>query len=303
MSIRTTSTSCSIPALTVSKATDAGSAPSMSDLTVGTPTRAPQVASCSAAAARKVSAAPRMTSLSSATSTRASLPTVVVLPTPLTPTTMTMAGRSAWRCVARERSIDGSTSLTSSSRSMSLTSAGLRLPATFTRSRSASTSSMVGSVPRSARRSVSSTSSQTSSSILSRDSRARRPLPSALLDRTRRARNRASRPCTGSTVSRAGSAGASSRPLRSSGTSSSVVTPSGRSRTSVDVAPWAAPVTWSSGSRGEEYSPGGVRRPRTRRTATDPITAIARMTKMTGRRMSFTDPPSHTGRLSIPPAG
>ena len=60
---------------------------------VGTPTRSPQVCSWSAAAARKVSAAPSSTSLSSATSTRASLPTVVVLPVPLTPTTSTTAGR------------------------------------------------------------------------------------------------------------------------------------------------------------------------------------------------------------------
>jgi hypothetical protein len=50
-----------------SKATDAGSAPSLSERTTGTPTRAPQVSSWSAAAARKVSAAPIMTCLPSET--------------------------------------------------------------------------------------------------------------------------------------------------------------------------------------------------------------------------------------------
>src|SRR5690625_7991061 len=42
-----------MPFLTASKATAAGSAPSRSERTVSTPTRAPQVASWSAAAARK----------------------------------------------------------------------------------------------------------------------------------------------------------------------------------------------------------------------------------------------------------
>jgi hypothetical protein len=65
--------------------------------TVGTPTRSPQVCDWSAAAARNVSAAPSTTSLSSATRTRASLPTVVVLPVPLTPTTSTHAGRFSTR--------------------------------------------------------------------------------------------------------------------------------------------------------------------------------------------------------------
>ena len=109
MSMSTTSASSSAPALTASNATAAGSAPSRSERTVGTPTRAPQVSSWSAAAARKVSAAPRTTSLSSATSTRASLPTVVVLPVPLTPTTSTTAGRPSTRALATravERGVD-----------------------------------------------------------------------------------------------------------------------------------------------------------------------------------------------------
>ena len=97
--------------------------------------------------------------------------------------------------------MSGSTSLMSSSRRRALTSSGLRVPWTLTRSRSASTSCMVGSVPRSARRSVSSTSSQTFSSMLSPESRARRPLPRMLLDLTSRARSRLRRPSTGAGVS------------------------------------------------------------------------------------------------------
>ena len=78
-------------AWTASNATLAGSLPS-GPRTTSTPTRSPQVASCSTAAARKVSAAPSTTVLSSATRIRASLPTVVVLPVPLTPTTSTTPG-------------------------------------------------------------------------------------------------------------------------------------------------------------------------------------------------------------------
>ena len=88
-----------MPALTASNATLAGSAPSRSDRTTCAPTRSPQVCSWSAAAARNVSAAPSTTVLPSPTSTRASLPQVVVLPVPLTPTTSTTDGRSP--CLAR----------------------------------------------------------------------------------------------------------------------------------------------------------------------------------------------------------
>ena len=83
----TVSTSSSMPSLTASNATLAGSAPSRSDRTTVAPTREPQVCSWSAAAARNVSAAPSSTVRPSPISTRASLPQVVVLPVPLTPTT------------------------------------------------------------------------------------------------------------------------------------------------------------------------------------------------------------------------
>ena len=58
VSIITTSALLATAELSVSKATDAGSAPIFC-LTTGTPTRSPQIINCSTAAARNVSAAPR----------------------------------------------------------------------------------------------------------------------------------------------------------------------------------------------------------------------------------------------------
>ena len=86
----------------------------------------------------------------SATSTRASLPTVVVLPVPLTPTTSTTAGRAVAARRASERSSAGSTSASSSSRSSARAASGSATPSTLTRLRSRSTSSWVGPTPRSA---------------------------------------------------------------------------------------------------------------------------------------------------------
>ncbi len=111
---------------------------------VRAPTRSPQVWSWSAAAARKVSAAPRTTDLPSATRTRASLPVVVVLPVPLTPTTMTTPGTSAGLSVFTVRSRSGPRRVISSSRSRSRSSSGVWVPSTLTRSRSRSTSSWWG---------------------------------------------------------------------------------------------------------------------------------------------------------------
>ena len=91
VSTSTTSTCVSTPCATASNATDAGSAPS-APRTVSAPTRRPHVSSWSAAAARKVSAAPNSTLCPMDTKTRASLPVVVVLPVPLTPTSIITAG-------------------------------------------------------------------------------------------------------------------------------------------------------------------------------------------------------------------
>ena len=69
-----------------SKITAAGSAPG-DCATTGTRLRSPQTCSCSIAAARKVSPAASTTSWPASRSARASLPIVVVLPEPFTPTT------------------------------------------------------------------------------------------------------------------------------------------------------------------------------------------------------------------------
>ena len=86
-----TSQSRALAAAMVSNTTAAGSAPSLC-LIRGTPARPAQTSSCSMAAARKVSAAPKITDLPSPFKREASLPMVVVLPTPLTPITKMMEG-------------------------------------------------------------------------------------------------------------------------------------------------------------------------------------------------------------------
>ncbi|CRM90415.1 hypothetical protein [Pseudomonas sp. 22 E 5] len=75
-----------LAACTASKITEAESAPVCWAMT-GILLRSPQTCSCSTAAARKVSPAASMTFLPSDCSFLASLPMVVVLPAPLTPTT------------------------------------------------------------------------------------------------------------------------------------------------------------------------------------------------------------------------
>src|SRR6478735_7274034 len=271
----TTSASISAAALTASKATAAGSAPSRSERMVGTPTRSPQVCSWSAAAARKVSAAPSTTSLSSATSTRASLPTVVVFPVPLTPTTSTQAGRPSTRDDTIERSMVGSTRASSSARSQPRTVASSVLPSTATLVRSASTRSVVAATPRSADRRVSSTSSQAASSSVPPESSARRPLPSAVFDRARRARRRRSRPAGASGRSSVGAGGASG--AGGSSGSSSVgagrsmvpIAPSGGASRSTAEPPGAPPV--EVGGRSLVAPP---RRPRIRPRAMPPTTTM-----------------------------
>ena len=88
VSINTTSAPFATALRTVSYATEAGSEP-IAWRTISTPARSAQIWSWSTAAARKVSAAPMITFLPWARREEASLPTVVVLPTPLTPTTST----------------------------------------------------------------------------------------------------------------------------------------------------------------------------------------------------------------------
>ncbi|CAM5677994.1 hypothetical protein SVIOM342S_00757 [Streptomyces violaceorubidus] len=176
-----------------------------------------------------MSAAPRTTLRPSATRTRASLPVVVVLPVPFTPTTITMPGLLAAGSVLTSRSMSGPTRVISSSRSRVRSSSGVRVPRTLTRSRSRSTSSWVGCTPTSAVSSVSSISSQVSSSRCSRDSRVSRPLPRAFCERERRARSRTSRPAVGSGTSISGISSSST----TGGSSTVAVPPSGRSTSSI----------------------------------------------------------------------
>ncbi|MNE66597.1 hypothetical protein D3C80_1621530 [compost metagenome] len=81
-----TSAPRALAACTASKITDAESAPVCWAIT-GIWLRSPHTCSCSTAAARKVSPAASMTFLPSSCSFFASLPMVVVLPAPFTPTT------------------------------------------------------------------------------------------------------------------------------------------------------------------------------------------------------------------------
>src|SRR5215208_2530095 len=115
----TTSAPRSRPRATASKATAPGSEPS-GPLTTSTPARSPQRSSCSTAAARNVSAAPITTSRSSVLRRcQASLPIVVVLPVPLTPTTRITVGagrmsilsspvRASWASSSARRPVSGS---------------------------------------------------------------------------------------------------------------------------------------------------------------------------------------------------
>jgi hypothetical protein len=77
--------------VSASKASEAGSDPSGA-VSTGTPARLPQICNCSTAAARNVSPAAITTDLPAALNWLASLPIVVVLPDPFTPTTSTTCG-------------------------------------------------------------------------------------------------------------------------------------------------------------------------------------------------------------------
>ena len=185
-----------MPSLTALKATLAGSAPSRSARTVLAPTRSPQVCSWSAAAARKVSAAPSSTVCPSPISARASLPQVVVLPVPFTPTMSSTAGIPLCGSVRSVRSSSPSW-VSSSARSRSRTSAGPRTPSTLTLVFRSSTMTRATATPTSAVMSTSSISSQVSSSSRSRDSRLSSAEPTELWDRASRARSRTIRPADG----------------------------------------------------------------------------------------------------------
>src|SRR5256886_8591567 len=213
VSMTTTSTPLSVPSLTASNATLAGSAPSRSARTVSAPTRCPHVCNWSAAAARNVSAAPSSTVYPSPISARASFPQVVVLPVPFTPTMRTTAGTPLWGEVYSDRSVSSPSWATSSALSRPRTSSGLRVPSTLTLVLSSSTISRAGTTPTSAVISTSSISSQVSSSSRSLDNRLSRAEPRELCDLASRARSRTSRPADG------GGRSISSTPVAAAGVS------------------------------------------------------------------------------------
>ena len=86
VSMMSTSAPSRRASLIASNARPAASAPCWREMTFA-PMREPQICNCSMAAARNVSPAASITLLPSAESFAASLPMVVVLPEPFTPTT------------------------------------------------------------------------------------------------------------------------------------------------------------------------------------------------------------------------
>ena len=147
-----------------SKMTDDGSPPS-APRTRSAPQRSAQVPSCSAAAARKVSPAAITTVWPCSVSRLPTLPIVVVLPTPFTPTNSQTDGGASAVCSstgpARRCFISAFTA--------SISSTEVVMPRSLTVARTASSSSVAGPMPTSARISASSSSSQVSASISVRD--------------------------------------------------------------------------------------------------------------------------------------
>ncbi len=144
--------------------TDEGSPPS-APRTNSAPLRSAQVASCSAAAARKVSPAAISTRRPACTCWSATLPMVVVLPTPLTPTNShTLGDPASPGTNCRPRSAPSSRAVISARRASSKAS-GSVISFDATRARRPPSSSSVTRTPTSARSSASSSSSQVSAVI------------------------------------------------------------------------------------------------------------------------------------------
>ncbi len=182
VSTTTTSRPRACAASIASNATAAGSPPFW-EPTMSACARSAQISSCSSAAARKVSAAARTTECPCSRSLFASLPIVVVLPVPLTPTTrMTLGPSSTASRAAPSRSSSAVASSTSASDRLSSAS----------RASSLCTSSAVAGTPTSAAMSASSRRSHASSSAGSKPSSAscsvsaRRLLPSESRSRPRK---------------------------------------------------------------------------------------------------------------------
>ncbi len=129
-------------------------------LIISTPLRSPQTSSCSIAAARKVSAAQSRTVFASRRKYAASLPVVVVLPVPLTPTSMMTNGGST---LATGRCCSSRMCFSWSFKSC-FSSAPSRIPVRRARSRKAVMISVVVATPMSEESSTISRSSSAASS-------------------------------------------------------------------------------------------------------------------------------------------
>ena len=166
-----------VAACRASKTTAAESAPGCWAMT-GTPFRSPQTWIWSIAAARKVSPAASITEYPSSPNRCASLPMVVVLPTPFTPTTSTTKGRSsAAGGGISQRRATGSSACTMCSRSAPSTADPSASRRRLSRSWRSATMMSVRSTPTSAPRRMSSTSSMRAASIFRpREKRSARPL-------------------------------------------------------------------------------------------------------------------------------
>ncbi len=144
-----------------SKMTALGSPPSL-PRTISAPLRSAHVVSCSAAAARNVSPAAISTVTPASCCNAATLPMVVVLPTPLTPTkshTLGLSGSPGSKC--NERSAPRRREVISAC-SASSSWPGSMISLAFTRARRPPSSSSVTRTPTSARSNASSRSSHVS---------------------------------------------------------------------------------------------------------------------------------------------
>ncbi len=155
-----------LAALAASNATEAGSAPSW-DLMMSTPLRSAQMVIWSIAAARKVSHAAISTFCPDAANLVASLPMVVVLPTPFTPTINQTAGLTGETTSASALSRPSSFDISCCSR-LIISSPSVSLFA-WADSRTLSISRMVAFTPTSASIRICSISSRRSSSIFRLD--------------------------------------------------------------------------------------------------------------------------------------
>ena len=211
VSTRTTSTPARAPSTTASKATLAGSAPSRPADDRRSRRAWPSLQLLDGRGAEGVGRRTISTVLPSPTGRGASLPMVVVLPVPLTPTIIHTAGAPLCFSSLRVRSRSSPIWPISSVRSSPRTWSTSRTPSTLTLVRRSSTICRAGTTPTSAVIRTSSISSQVSSSSRSRDSRPSSTEPIDDWDRASRSRSRTSRPADGGGFSISGAGGAGAR--------------------------------------------------------------------------------------------